>query len=356
MTSSSQLIESVANTTSHRDRDDLDCAIARLLVQFLEAASVAIYRLHEDAGTTRVARRLGMTPSRGEPEQRDPEDDLSQLPALDEVPAWRECVERRERVQYDDASGHSRNAFAIEGERGVIGILEIETSAPLMPRDASLVSGILRIMKNHVALLDYGERDTLTGLYNRKLFEASFEKLRGRMRRLGADETTRNDAMVERRAPAQPATHEPSWFGVADIDKFKSINDTYGHLFGDEVLLLVAQLMKKSFRGGDLLFRFGGEEFVIILERASSAGAEIAFERLRAEIEAFKFPQVGSVTISLGYTRIDVQDASATCVERADAALYYGKHHGRNQVRSYEALIAGGGLKAKPAGDDIELF
>jgi predicted signal transduction protein with EAL and GGDEF domain len=66
---------------------------------------------------------------------------------------------------------------------------------------------------------------------------------------------------------------------------------------------------------------------------------------------------VGKVTISLGYTRIDPQDAAGTCIERADAALYYAKHHGRNNVRSYEALVEAGELKAKQSGiTDVELF
>src|SRR5262249_34123645 len=143
----------------------------------------------------------------------------------------------------------------------------------LQARDTNLVAGILRILKNHLALLDYGERDTLTGLLNRKTFEANFDKLRQRRRHA-------------------PVGNEPSWLGVLDIDHFKSINDTYGHLFGDEVLLLVAQLMKQSFRAADHMFRFGGEEFVVALDRASASGAQTAFDRLRTRIASYDFPQV----------------------------------------------------------------
>src|SRR6202011_3687326 len=104
---------------------------------------------------------------------------------------------------------------------------------------------------------------------------------------------------------AGSAAWEPSWLALIDIDRFKSINDGYGHLFGDEVLLLVSQLMKRSFRGADQLFRFGGEEFVVLLDRASEPGAQIVLERLRTTIGEHEFPQVGQVTISVGYTRID---------------------------------------------------
>lgn len=353
MTSSSQLIDSVANTTAHKDRDDLDRAIARLLLRFLEADSVSIFRLRDDDGSVRIARRTVMSDANQDGDEGGGEDAPATLPTIDEVPAWRRCIQRREMTQHTDASGRTLTVFAIEGEHDVIGLLEIVTRSALRSRDGGLVSGILRIMKNHVALLDYGERDTLTGLFNRKVFDSSFEKLRARMRREDAQRAEKIDGG----AAPRTAAPEPSWLAIADIDSFKSINDTYGHLFGDEVLLLVAQLMKKSFRGGDLLFRFGGEEFVVVLERASPAGAAIAFERLRTEIESFKFPQVEAVTLSLGYTRIDPHEASTTCIERADAALYFAKHHGRNTVCSYEALVASGELRPKSAPDeDIELF
>jgi diguanylate cyclase (GGDEF)-like protein len=175
---------------------------------------------------------------------------------------------------------------------------------------------------------------------NRKTFESSFYKLQTRAGKEVA------------------AAAEPSWLGVVDIDKFKSINDNYGHLFGDEVLLLVARIMKQTFRGADQLFRFCGEEFVVVLDRATAEGAHIAFERLRAAIEKHAFPQVGKVTISLGYTEINPKDAPSTCVERADAALYYAKEHGRNNVRNHEELVAAGELKPteSTAKDSVELF
>lgn len=331
------LIDSVANTTSHRDRDDLDHSIAQLLLQFLDAESVTIYHLMDDVGNKRVARRIAINRNQSVlgPE---PLDKLSTLRVPSDVPAWNECVQRRTVVQYQQPSGLICGVFPVESEHEVIGMLAIEAAQELQERDINLVTGIVRILKNHLALLDYGERDTLTGLLNRKTFEASFGKLRQRL------------------SGAALSHSEPSWLGLVDIDKFKSINDSHGHLFGDEVLLLVGQLMKQSFRGADQLFRFGGEEFVIVLDHASTAGAEIAFERLRAAIEAHPFPQVGRVTISLGYTQIDPQDGPSSCVDRADAALYYAKHHGRNNVRNHETLIASGELTAKSQGADAELF
>ena len=332
----STLIESVADTTSLRDRDDINHAVARLLLMFLDAELVSIYQLMDDNGTKRVARSVAL--ARGGAEAKaEVESELSALPALEEVAVWQECVLRRDVVQHLSPNGFCCNVFPVESERDVVGILEIQLAGELQPRDAGLVSGILRIFKNHLALLDYGERDTLTGLLNRKTFEASFDKLRQRLSNV---------------APGG----EPSWLGMVDIDKFKLINDSHGHLFGDEVLLLVGQIMKRNFRGADQLFRFGGEEFVIVLDHASKDGAQIAFERLRARVEEHQFPQVGRVTISLGYTCIQPQDGPSACVERADAALYYGKQHGRNRVCDYEMLVATGELVVTQKHEDIELF
>lgn len=333
---SASLIDCVANTTSHRDRDDLDLSIARLLLQFLDADAVILYRLIDENDHKRVRRGAAVT-RRSDEQGPESMDSLSELPSWHDVPAWHECITEQKAVQYATGSGKSRTVFPIASDRAVVGMLEIESDTVLQPRDLGLVEGILRILKNHLALLDYGESDTLTGLLNRKTFESRFDKLR----------MTRSILAVD----------QPSWLGLVDIDRFKSINDTYGHLFGDEVLLLVARLLRQAFRGADQLFRFGGEEFVVVLDRATNPGAQIAFNRLRVLVSEFQFPQVGSVTISLGYTQVNSRDAPATCVERADAALYYAKDHGRNNIQSYEALVAAGQLKAKKSDlQEIEFF
>jgi len=196
--------------------------------------------------------------------------------------------------------------------------------------------------------LDYGELDTLTGLLNRKTFEGCFEKLRERLIRPAPK-------VVQHLPENRSQIAQPSWLALIDIDHFKAVNDGFWHLFGDEVLLLVSRLMRRSFRSGDLLFRFGGEEFLVLLEQASEPGAEMALERLRTMVEGYTFPQV-RLTISVGYTRINPEDVATLCVERADAALYYAKSHGRNNVRSCEALIAAGEIKHKVGNGEIELF
>ena len=143
---------------------------------------------------------------------------------------------------------------------------------------------------------------------------------------------------------------------VLDIDHFKRINDRLGHLYGDEVLLLFSRLMRECFRDNDLLFRFGGEEFVVVLHDIARSQAAAVFERFRRKLEGRAFPQVGTVTVSTGFVAIGAQDLPSTIIQQADAALYHAKHTGRNRVCCHEELIAAGDLSTVQFESELTLF
>lgn len=144
---------------------------------------------------------------------------------------------------------------------------------------------------------------------------------------------------------------------MIDIDHFKRVNDGFGHLIGDEVLVLVARIMRQCFRHYDRLYRFGGEEFVVLLRGGSEVDAQVAFERFRSSVEQYVFPQVQHVTISLGYTEVRHHDTPSAAFSRADQAVYQAKHQGRNQVLCYEALVRTGVLHGEDQHiGDVELF
>jgi two-component system cell cycle response regulator len=125
---------------------------------------------------------------------------------------------------------------------------------------------------------------------------------------------------------------------VLDIDFFKSVNDTYGHDAGDDVLREFAIRMRKSIRGIDLACRYGGEEFVIVMPETDMAVAATVAERLRRRIATEGFPiEQGNksieVTISIGLASIEgADDTAANLLKRADQALYRAKRDGRNRV------------------------
>jgi diguanylate cyclase (GGDEF)-like protein len=160
------------------------------------------------------------------------------------------------------------------------------------------------------------------------------------------------------RDSAEPGAEgaDKQWLAVVDIDHFKMVNDRFGHLYGDEVLILVANILRSSFRSHDRIFRFGGEEFVVLLRSTSLSTAHKVFNRFRKNVEDYYFPQVGQVTVSVGFVSAE-NGSPVEVLGRADQALYFAKENGRNQVRYYDDLVAAGLLQTKQvSNDDVELF
>ncbi len=231
------------------------------------------------------------------------------------------------------------------------GIVLVDSLEDLTPHK-TLVEGLVRIYSNHLYLLDESEHDKLTGLYNRRAFEKKLHRLLA-LQRTKKIET---DSLTERNQRQETHDHTEAWLAIVDIDHFKQVNDNWGHLIGDEVLLNVSRVMRESFRKSDLLFRFGGEEFLILLEPTPEKMASMVFNRFRQAIEKNSFPKIENLTISAGFTRITKNDFPTEIIERADKALYYAKDNGRNMVCHYETLIKDGKIKQRVDFDPIEVF
>jgi diguanylate cyclase (GGDEF)-like protein len=258
----------------------------------------------------------------------------------------------------DDAApdgGLLRHTLAIAGiARETFGFVTLECRTPLDAGRRATAAGLIALFRNCLAMLDYSEIDTLTGLLNRKTFDESLINILSHVAGAG-DLVAAPRRGPQRRRPGQHAQHH--WLGVIDIDHFKSINDRFGHLIGDEVLILVANIMKATFRSHDRLFRFGGEEFVVLLKPAELAGVHAIFERYRRAVDEHEFPQVGRVSVSIGFTRIGLYDTPSIILDDADEALYFAKENGRNRVFCYEELIEAGKLvKHQTLHTDVELF
>ena len=117
-----------------------------------------------------------------------------------------------------------------------------------------------------------------------------------------------------------------------DIDFFKKVNDTYGHDNGDNVLILLSNLVKKNLREFDTVGRYGGEEFLIVLPNTNIDNAKLLGERIRQEVEAYLFGEVGSITISLGLVELQPEETIIKLFKRVDNLLYLSKNNGRNQL------------------------
>ncbi len=128
-------------------------------------------------------------------------------------------------------------------------------------------------------------------------------------------------------------------FSILDIDFFKKFNDTYGHLIGDEILVAISNILEKNTREADVIARWGGEEFVILLPNTKLKDAVIIIEKLRQNIEDFNHETAGGVTASFGLTRINETDDSISVFKRADEALYEAKGCGRNLVITKDDIM-----------------
>ena len=343
----SQVVEHLAELTGFRDRDLLDVTLVGAFKDLLAPEMVAIYRCVGEGNERRwiMRARLGKGDlvATADTLWLDP----SQLPRLESQPARHNCLLRQETMVLGGEP--SLSLFPLASDREVIGVLEISTAAPMSAEQMRLVASVLRIYRNFQGLLDYSERDTLTGLLNRKTFDDSFLRVVGS--NPAAVDTARPGAVQRRHAGDSGC-----WLGVIDIDHFKRVNDSFGHLIGDEVLLTLSRLMRSTFRYHDRLYRFGGEEFVVLMRSASDDAAMLAFERLRSNVEGFVFPRVGRITVSIGFTTVRPTDTPASAFERADQAVYHAKQNGRNRVADYAALVAHGALVEDAHDGDVELF
>ena len=119
---------------------------------------------------------------------------------------------------------------------------------------------------------------------------------------------------------------------MIDVDKFKPINDTYGHQFGDRVLAAVADRLRSAVRGSDVVARWGGDEFVVLLRACDLAGATRIAESVRARVADLDFPEMGRISVSIGAAELNPGEDADALLERADAALYEAKRAGRNAV------------------------
>jgi diguanylate cyclase (GGDEF)-like protein len=221
-----------------------------------------------------------------------------------------------------ELGGHPQHALVVPIQRSgqLMGAMELYLNAwrELNEDQADLLNGVASqaaIAIRHAQLFQAQEEnaltDELTKLPNRRALAQRFLQEMQRARR-------------HRNAIA---------FMMIDLDHFKRVNDTYGHLNGDAVLAELAQILKGSARESDVCARYGGEEFALILHETTESGARILAERIRSKVATATFPGGLRLTISVGVAATDDAALFTQLMDRADQALYMAKQGGRNQVR-----------------------
>ena len=194
--------------------------------------------------------------------------------------------------------------------------IPLTPKAFIAPTFAGVLFGYLlariKLLHQQMSLMAY--TDPLTHIYNRLHFSNFLDAEIDRVKRYGG-------------------TFSLIFF---DLDRFKDINDEYGHLVGDQVLKEVAEVVGNANRNADIFARYGGEEFIILTPATDLAGARIHSERLRHDIENHRFNEINHLTCSFGIAeyRSDANDDVPSLFKRADIALYNAKKLGRNRVEA----------------------
>lgn len=229
-------------------------------------------------------------------------------------------------ASYDDSLSGATQKLSVAGDRDQIkAIVESLVKSTREMRDTNkALEDRLSLSKNEISNLQQSLEairaesltDPLTGLGNRKYFDRSLE------------------AAVQNAL----ASGEPLSLLMFDIDHFKSFNDSYGHLTGDQVLRLVGMSLKQIIKGQDVTARYGGEEFAVVLPNTALRQALTVADHIRRAVMAKELKKkstgeiLGRVTISVGVSMLKPGDDTDSLIERADGCLYAAKRNGRNRV------------------------
>ncbi|WP_283183651.1 GGDEF domain-containing protein [Pseudomonas svalbardensis] len=216
--------------------------------------------------------------------------------------------------------GHHSISYSLSHEGEHLGDLVFRRNQRFSEQEQgnleSLLSALLYPMRNALlyrAATQSALRDPLTDTGNR----------------IAMDQTLQREIEMSRRHP------QPLSLLMLDIDHFKRINDNHGHSAGDDVLKAVAASIKNQLRNVDMVFRFGGEEFLILLSNTNREAAAMVGERLRFAVQAEEYSADGhaiELTVSLGCSTLLPGESADSLLRRADSALYVAKREGRNRL------------------------
>lgn len=341
MPNTPQLLDQLVSLTGIRDLELLEVSLLKTLHGFIHPTGLSLYKV---SGRGEVRSQVVHGPDQCEV-IREGFDVRPELEAV--FRQHRETEKAKVQVQVSEGV---LIVMAVLESRATTTFLVINATESMRDEDTRMIDGMLQIYRNFCQLLQESQTDSLTGLANRKTFDECFS----RVYELQPFEEGTTPVTLEKRKTTPANTY---WLAMIDIDHFKSVNDRFGHLYGDEVLILMAHLLKSALRNDDLVFRFGGEEFVLMIRCQGRQEATGLLERLRKSVETQDIPQVGHVTISIGATEMVRNTFAGTLLDYSDKALYYSKQHGRNRLTFFEDMVTEGlaSREASPS-ENVDFF
>ncbi|PCK08866.1 MAG: hypothetical protein COA42_06835 [Alteromonadaceae bacterium] len=349
------LLNSVVRLTQQRDASFLESILMSTIAEELDVLEVILFKPELGADASALIEQLHLDVNH----DLDGEDRFNWVYACglpEDVSLIDDCFSTLTPIVDSSDSRGTRILTPLVGSRGGVGVVSV-LARELKSATQILIHGFCKIYTNYIMLIDDSERDTLTGLLNRKTFDKRIEELlelQVRQRKC-ASQIGVQPADTDRRHSPDDLEDSP-WLVMFDIDRFKNINDTMGHIYGDEVILRVSQLICRRFRRNDLLFRYGGDEFIVLLSSISEVEAYKVVDSFREFVAQELFPQIGCVTVSIGCARMNPDVFPRTIVEQADKAMYYAKNNGRNCCYFYNQLVRDGEISLKIKPGDIDIF
>ena len=339
MSNSRHLVDNISQITSHRDIELLAFSVLKSIQQMLSPINTCIVKYD---GNNNAIFEMGIK----DEQQYLVTEDLNIPSDINDAITF---MTNQSLNDYTFEEGSLTTYFYhLQQNKLSNDFLYVKVQGKLNKEQVYVISGILSIYANHLALLLESQMDALTGLANRRSFDDTIVQL------FNQPLLSNDIATPERRIIAPQKRY---WLAVIDIDDFKMINDNYGHLYGDEVLIVFGQKLRSSFRASDLKFRFGGEEFIVILDCPKMEDCKRKLDSFRAEIENTVFPNNDTVTASIGVVEINPDTFHVTLIDQADQALYLCKKEGKNRVYFYADLVESGAIKAACINSgDIQLF
>jgi diguanylate cyclase (GGDEF)-like protein len=354
------LTDHLIKLTDHRDRDLLELTLSKALIDLLPLQRVLVSNVVSEEGSDRWL-EVTTLDARGGGKVVDPlRVDFSALPVLKDFKDRLRCIEERQPIEVAWAGENGPRITYLplfDPLRNTEdGVLEIHSAKALEESQLQLVGQVLHVFRNMYNLLAYSDRDGLTGLLNRKSLDDTFYSAVLEEMDVGQGAPKPLEASV---VPGQERRHRvpPNyWLGTVTVDAFGAISEKGGHLIAEEVLLLVARILNNTFRTYDRIYRLGGEQFAVLMHCPDEALVLAAFERFRANMDKFNFPQVGHATACGGFTRVSPQDSPSTALERAERAVEHGRHLGGNKVFSYAELVRTGVFEELTHEGAVDLF
>ncbi|OQW90248.1 MAG: GGDEF domain-containing protein [Rhodoferax ferrireducens] len=347
----STFIEHIVKLTNHRDRDLLELTLSKALIDLLPLERIVIARVMREDGVSRWL-EVARLDAKGGGRVIDPQRvDFQSLVKLQDASDRFKCLQSRSLVEVAWAGPEGPRITLLplfsDSRLEDSGVLELHSEAPLNPDDLALVEALRQVYRNMYSLLEYSDRDPLTGLLNRKSLDDAFYS--AVLEDLDGTAPAMDSAPDQERRHRVPANY---WLGSASIDNYDLISDKHGPGAGEEVLLRVARIMGSTFRTYDRLYHFGVEKFGVLMHCPDEALVLSAFERFRAGVEKTHFPQVGRVTVSCGFTTVRADDSPASALDNTERAVDFARRGGGNKACSHPGLVRRGFFGPVPVLDE----